>query len=417
MKNAHNTGIFLIGLLCLTVPNGYSLGFLLICFGGLLVWLKDKTRLITAWDRPFVLPLLIYAVGNMLIGLYQAPGIRQLDAYYPFALLTFGLWSLRRAKPNPNFFWAGLSLGALGAGGIAAWQALHRGIRAEGFDNAIQFGDAALLMGMLCVARALNVGRRWPATARLNRRALALNLVLCFGALGGIAASLLSQTRGGWVAVPMVLVVAWRQLTTPGRASRTYLALLCLALAGIAIVVMQQRAFAERWMDAANEARSYVESGVQSTSVGARLAMWTYSLEQIELHPWIGVGEEGWIESRNAAIRAKRLSPAIAEFNHVHNEFLDVTLKRGFLGLGLLLAMYLLPSIYFLRFTKGYGAEVTSLALAGLIIPISYIGFGLTQVFLGHNSGRMVLVSLWMCVAALLFNAVEKESKLIPAPD
>jgi O-antigen ligase len=195
------------------------------------------------------------------------------------------------------------------------------------------------------------------------------------------------------------------------------LALLCLALAGIAIVVMQQRAFAERWMDAANEARSYVESGVQSTSVGARLAMWTYSLEQIELHPWIGVGEEGWIENRNAAIRAKRLSPAIAEFNHVHNEFLDVTLKRGFLGLGLLLAMYLLPSIYFLRFTKGYGAEVTSLALAGLIIPISYIGFGLTQVFLGHNSGRMVLVSLWMCVAALLFNAVEKESKLIPAPD
>jgi len=29
----------------------------------------------------------------------------------------------------------------------------------------------------------------------------------------------------------------------------------------------------------------------------------------------------------------------------------------------------------------------------------------------------MDLVSLWMCVAALLFNAVEKESKLIPAPD
>jgi O-antigen ligase len=415
MKNAHGIGIFLVGMLCLTVPNGYAIGFLLLCFGGLLMWLKDRTQLIKDLDRPFVLPLLIYAFGNMLIGLYQAPEIRQLDAYYPFALLTFGIWSLRRAKPNPNFFWAGLALGALGTGGIAAWQALHRGIRAEGFDNAIQFGNTALLMGMLCFVHTLNTCRLLPAAASPNRRALAFNGLLWFGGLGGIAASLLSQTRGGWVAVPLVIIVAWRQLAPPGRLSRMYFALLFLIFASIATVVMQQRAFTQRWINANNEVQSYVASGVQTTSVGARLAMWTYSLEQIQTHPWIGIGEEGWIASRDAAIRSKRLSPAIAEFNHVHNEFLDVTLKRGVVGLGLLLAMYILPSIYFLRFTKGYGVEVTSLAMAGLIIPISYIAFGLTQVFLGHNSGRMVLVSLWMTVAALLFNAVEKECELMSA--
>lgn len=32
---------------------------------------------------------------------------------------------------------------------------------------------------------------------------------------------------------------------------------------------------------------------------------------------------------------------------------------------------------------------------------------GLTPVFLSHNSGRMMLVSLWMCEAALLLNAAE----------
>ena len=254
-----------------------------------------------------------------------------------------------------------------------------------------------------------------PTAASPHRRALAFNGLLWLGGLGGIAASLFSQTRGGWVVVPMVIVLVWRHLAPPGRGRRTYFSLLFLILLSIVTIVMQQRTFTQRWMEASNENRSYVASGVQTTSVGARLAMWTYALEQIQTHPWVGIGEEGWATSRDAAIRSKRLSPVIAEFNHVHNEFLDVTLKRGLVGLGLLLAMYILPSVYFLRFTKGHSAEVTSLAMAGLIIPISYIGFGLTQVFLGHNSGRMVLVSLWMTVAALLFNAVEKECELMSA--
>jgi hypothetical protein len=33
----------------------------------------------------------------------------------------------------------------------------------------------------------------------------------------------------------------------------------------------------------------------------------------------------------------------------------------------------------------------------------------LTQTFLSHNSGRVVLCSLWMCVAALLLNAKDNE--------
>jgi hypothetical protein len=36
-----------------------------------------------------------------------------------------------------------------------------------------------------------------------------------------------------------------------------------------------------------------------------------------------------------------------------------------------------------------------------------FMDFGLTQVFLSHNSGRMVLVSLWVCAAALMLNAAE----------
>ncbi|MNV30485.1 hypothetical protein D3C71_1217570 [compost metagenome] len=43
--------------------------------------------------------------------------------------------------------------------------------------------------------------------------------------------------------------------------------------------------------------------------------------------------------------------------------------------------------------------ESLSLCLVGVMVPLSYIGFGLTQVFLAHNSGNMFY--LFMCPLVL----------------
>ena len=94
--------------------------------------------------------------------------------------------------------------------------------------------------------------------------------------------------------------------------------------------------------------------------------------------------------------------------NNLQTEYLDVLLKRGVVGLMLLLLLYLGPMFCFFKsHLEAADVDVKSLAMAGMVIPMMYMDFGLTQLFLGHNSGRMVLVSLWMCVAALLLNAVE----------
>jgi O-antigen ligase len=63
--------------------------------------------------------------------------------------------------------------------------------------------------------------------------------------------------------------------------------------------------------------------------------------------------------------------------------------------------------LFFRPHLNAANLEVKSLAMSGMVIPMMYMDFGLTQVFLSHNSGRMVLACLWMCVAALLLNATE----------
>ena len=47
----------------------------------------------------------------------------------------------------------------------------------------------------------------------------------------------------------------------------------------------------------------------------------------------------------------------------------------------------------------GWPLAVPVLCLVGVMVPLSYIGFGLTQVFLAHNSGNMFY--LFMCPLVL----------------
>ena len=96
----------------------------------------------------------------------------------------------------------------------------------------------------------------------------------------------------------------------------------------------------------------------------------------------------------------------VLEFGHAHNEILDLFAKRGLPGVLLLLAFYGIPLAMFwptaqrIRDAQGkMDRESLSLCLVGVLLPLSYIGFGLTQVFLAHNSGNMFY--LFMCPLVL----------------
>jgi len=158
------------------------------------------------------------------------------------------------------------------------------------------------------------------------------------------------------------------------------------------------------------EFNDFFETGRQDTSVGARLAMWSLALDGVAQAPLLGVGDAGWIKMRDAAIDDGRLNAFSSTFTHVHSEYLNIVLKRGLVGLALYMTLYLVPMVLFFKpYLQDRRQEVRAFAIAGMVIPMMFMDFGLTQTFLSHNSGRMVLVSLWVCVAALMLNAQESE--------
>ena len=145
--------------------------------------------------------------------------------------------------------------------------------------------------------------------------------------------------------------------------------------------------------------------------MGARLAMWSVALKEIGKAPVLGHGNQGWLEVRDAAISEGRLSSFSSGFTHLHNEYLNVAFKRGLVGLALYLALYLLPMLMFFKpYLQDARPDVRAFAMAGMVIPMMFLDFGLTQTFLSHNSGRVVLCSLWMCVASLMLNALNVDA-------
>lgn len=399
--------VFLVGAIALVIPSGYSLGFYGLCFVGMFTWLLVRNRLLKRDAYAFVLPVLLCSTGQLAQALSEHLSWRSVDLFLPFLITVFGVWLLRRYKPRAIWFWLGLAAGAIAAACFAGYQVITIGGRAGGFLHPIMFGNIALLLGVLCMVRAL-VATELTLTSAF----------MWVGFASGVMASIWSQTRGGWVAI--VFIFFWILVHATQHWSWTKKLAMLAVLVGCMGIVGGQMGLTQvvqsRVAVAVAETTAFIESGQQDSPVGSRLSMWRFALQHMGDAPFFGVGKQGWIAMRDQGVAEGELSVVyISSVDHVHSEYLDAMLKRGIVGLVLLLAFYLTPMILFFRpHLSSVNSEVKALAMAGMVIPMMYMDFGLTQVFLSHNSGRMVLASLWMCTAALLLNAIEDNARHEP---
>ena len=397
--------LLLVGATALVMLSGYSLGFYLLCCVGLVLWARTRDHLIPSETRYFFWPLLVYAMGHFTLAIHEKWAIREFNNYLPYVLVLFGVWGIRKYKPRAEWFWVGLAIGAIGAAIFAGYQYIGLGIRAGGYLNPIQFGNIALLMGVLCMVHALVI-------FDFSR----LNTLSWLGFVSGLAASVWSLTRGGWLALVLIFIWILSNATRGLTPLRRFMIALAIFIC-VSIPALQSNGIVQsRISQGVAELQEYIATGEQNNSVGVRLGLWSVGLEGIKHAPFFGQGSQGWLATRDAAIADGKLASFGQRFKHLHNEYLDVTFKRGVVGLVLYLALYLVPMLMFFRPHLHHPLpEVRALAMAGMVIPMMFMDFGLTQTFLSHNSGRVVLCSFWMCVAALMLNAIETSTPSSPA--
>jgi O-antigen ligase len=395
-----NVGAFLVPGLALCIPSGYSYGAVLLLLGAAMSfrgWRKLSFSQETWWL--VVMYLSMACLWLMHVG--EAWGWRSFDRASKYLMAVPCVFFLMTFRPHFFWLWMGVASGAISSGAVALYQINISGAeRASGFTNAIQYGNLSVLLAAISAA-ALVVS--WPVL-RVWQRCL-----LSLAVFSGLLASVLSQSRGGWLALVLALpVLAW---LSAGIGSRRWVLLCSGALAVGLVFAAQTNLVGSRIGSARAEIQLFQKSGDADSSVGHRLAHGRLALQMGLDKPWFGWGHEGYIEEKARRVTLGHAHPVVNDYHHVHNEVLENFVKRGVFGVILLLAFYAVPLFIFWpterRIRKSDGSldrVAAALCIAGVLIPLLYAGFGLTQVFLWHNNGNM----LYLLMCPLVLAALER---------
>lgn len=408
-RRVATAAVFLVPALALTVQSGYSYGAALL-LGCALCSLHRWPRLPQdRWTWGFAAAM--SGIGVLWLVLANPlEGLGGWDRPSKFAFGIVCLFFVSTAAPKPRAQFWGLLAGCAGAGVVALWQVyVEHSPRASGFPtgrtNAIQWGNLALLMGTMLAVQTLALREH------LSRRAVAL---ACLGGLLALNASVLSQSRGGWLALLMAAPVGLYFLWCFYRSELWRM----LAVATIALIVLgaaNHAVLAERWDIMEQEVLIYGTERAADTSVGQRLEHWRFAWEVGLEKPLLGWGMRGYLAEKEKRVAAGQYEPSILEYIYTHNEPLDMFIKAGLVGVLLLLLFYAVPLGMFwptrarMAAYAGQAAEVRAqvlaLRMAGVCIPLLYAGFGMTQVFFAHNSGIMfylfMVMTTWSAVRGM----------------
>jgi O-antigen ligase len=420
-RHGSSVGAFMTPGLALWLPSGYSWGpvWLLLC--ALLTVDRWWPAVRGQWRDPrwaalavlIVLMLLLWWIdtgprppsGGGVGGVGVGIGRFDMPSKYLLALpcLAFVL----AAPPQPGALWLGVATGGIGGGITALVQRYGLDMeRARGYTNEIQFGDIGLLLGVVALTvLVLSGSRRWSQGRQQAGWLRDPRLWLAWLAAGtalGLLGALLSQARGGWLALPLVWLAwvagLWRgKKRGQGRRLLVWLTVLLVLMTSL-LVALQLPAVEQRMALARTEIEAYEQRGDAQSSIGQRFAHWRVALIMGRERLALGWGS-GYTAEKARLVEAGAGDPEILKFDHAHNEWLDMFARRGLIGVTLLAAWFALPILIFFprrrdlaedEDTEDAGNQAFVIRMTGLLLPVCYLGFGLTQVLFAHNSGHMM---------------------------
>lgn len=383
--------------LSLGISSGYGIGTVLIFLSSsALCVLKPKLSEFTKEDRVLFSIFALYAIAMFVFAYLDGWHVRELDRPSRFILALPVMLLLLKLVGRVQWLWFGVVLGAILAFTLAVYERSVLGFgRAQGSQHPIMFGNIGMMLGLISFVSSMYF------LAKKRYLWLALGIV---GGLCGIGASVLSASRGGWVALPLIgFFLLWQSRFLLGK--KTLVGALATSVFLIVVAVaVPQTGIKDRIDEAVSDVVKYDTGVDKKTSVGLRFEMWKAALIMFKSSPFIGVGEYGSVSVKAKIVEEGTVSKEVLGYSHAHNEYINALGLNGVVGFTFLMGIYLIPLKLFLKKIRQYpdNWNVKSYAMAGALVPMSYMDFGLSQVMFSHNIGVMMyafpIVYFWAAV-------------------
>lgn len=342
-----------------------------------------------------------YFVSQVLVLMVHGEDISEFDLSFRYLAAGLVLLFLLVNPIRASHIFLFVAIGGLLTGGYTLYLAIvEDSVRVKAFDNPIHYGNGALALSCLCLA-----GLLWGLRVKQGYLWAAL---MALGFVGGLVTSVLSGTRSGWVAIPVVIVLLFVVYRNRMPSTRHWLAWCILAVVALPACFAQVDVVEQRLLTAGDEVSSYFDDGINSTSVGLRLDMYKTGLIAFGKNPLIGIGPTRTEALTNELVQSGEIHPLVAKFRHLHNQYIDNMARYGVIGLVGYLLLLLLPFALFLRKTRSDQPSVRAMGLAGVLFVGLHGVINLTQSMLERNMGVMMFVF----VLVFLWAALKQEERL-----
>jgi len=365
-----NLLVFFVPATAITFPHSIGTGTALLSLMGLFVLATGKTLpSLDAMEKGLLMTFGLFATVSLLSILWFGDKFSEFDTPSRFVLAIPVYLLLRRFLPSQGAFWFGTAVGAIGGGVLAVYQKFILGIPfdAIGYTHHIEFGDINLVLGGIAAAGL-------PYFKRFRLGYLIPMAALVFGIMG----SILSGARGGWPAIPILLYCLYRQNFQSYKVISKEIRITALSMGLLAALLFFYGGGTERATAAISDIKQY-QSGHENTSVGLRFELWKGSREIFIKNPLLGVGKSGFISAIQELASLEVIDKMATQYKDAHNDFLDITAKRGLLGLIMFFMILIVPARLFIH-TLQHGNEFQRpYGMAGIILIASFVVYGLTE--------------------------------------
>ncbi|OZI72149.1 O-antigen polymerase [Bordetella genomosp. 12] len=237
--------------------------------------------------------------------------------------------------------------------------------------NAVGYGNLLLLFAVLSL---FSLSWRLTRYVRLENAFKLLTLLTAFTGF------ILTQTRSGWVALPVFVVLAlvvYARIRHPLRLAAAALGILAVLMA----LGSLNASLRERVDQGVMQFRECQTAPLSNTSICIRLQLWRAAWTMMQDNPLKGAGPAGFAPQLPELAARDVVSPHVArEFGEPHNDLLDALALYGIPGGLALLLLYAVPAALFTR-RLAYRLPQSRRAAAamGLAVCLGFALFGLTE--------------------------------------
>ncbi|WP_020651783.1 O-antigen ligase family protein [Massilia niastensis] len=395
--------VFLFPFLSLIAPSGIGFSSLLFLLSVLFVLRKAWAALAPYWKEIRWVVAAFgfqFALALACVLLRPEAGLDHLDKPSRMLAALSAAMLVVLARPPRAVLWWGVVAGAVAALPFILWQRVGLGMeRPGGWLNAITFGDLALCLGLVALAAAVDY-----------RHSTRKAILPALGAVAGLAASVTTGSRGGWVALALaaLLFLSYAQMLHSRRVRLLLVG--SFALVGATFFIpatgMQQRA-----EQGITDVRTWMEGGSAFSNVGIRLELWKGAAILIEERPLFGLDRKAVRTELRHLVEDGTLDPAILPMEHLHNDALQALATGGVFGLLAWIAILLAPFLFFSRQVGKavhMGLPQFAPALAGMLVVLCFFSFGMTEVIFWSLKGSMFYALMVFLLMGLCLNAKEK---------